>query len=199
MATVPDTWSETCRVAIAGVGKTDVQFASITETVDISIGDKEFDAIATVRGGRLVKFTPEEPTEITLEAYPLAVGTPTGTAGTGFFDLIHTASTTTPFSVFSDHTRDKYRMALLWCTDETKNPGSLIASPAAAALRVVAANGYFTSVKPSFTDGVLKFSVKFKAPPFDKDASANIKFESIDGSTTATLATLATFTASTKF
>lgn len=199
MATVPDTWSETCRVAIAGQGDADVQFSAITETVDISIGDKEFDAIATVRGGRLVKFNPQEPTEITLEAYPLEAGTASGKTGKGFFDLLNSASTTTPMMVDNDHTREKYRVALLWCTDSTKEPGNQILSPAAAALRVIAADGYFTSVKPSFTDGVLKFSVKYKVAPFDKNASSNVRVESVDGSTTMTLATLATYTASTKY
>jgi len=199
MANIPDTWSETCRVAIAGQGEADVQFSAITETVDIGFGDKEFDAIATVRGARLVKFNPQEPTEITLEAYPLEAGTASGTTGKGFFDLINTVSTTTPFRVDNDFTREKYRIALLWCTDSNKVPGNQITSPAAMALRVIAADGYFTSVKPSFTDGVLKFSVKYKVAPFDKNASSNVRVESIDGSTTMTLATLATYTASTKF
>jgi len=199
MATVPDTWSEVCKVAIAGQGDADVQFAAITETVDLSIGDKEFDVINTVRGGRLVKFTPQEPTEITLEAYPLSAGTPSGTTGTGFFDLFNTASTASPYVISNDRTRDKYRLAVLWCTDDTKSPGDQIGSPAAAALRVVAADGYFTSVKPSFTDGVLKFTVKYKTPAFDKNASSNVKIESVDGSATMTLATLTTYTSTIKW
>ena len=199
MATVPDTWSEVCKVAISAQGGSDVQFASITETVDIDIGDKDFDVVSTIRGGRLVKFTPAEPTEITLEAYPLEAGTDSGTTGKGFFDLMNTADATQPVSISMDRTRNKYRVAILWCTDDAKNPNDLIGSPAAAAMRVIASDGYFTSVKPSFTDGVLKFTVKYKVPPFDKSANANVKIESIDGSSAATLGTSAAYTTSTKW
>jgi hypothetical protein len=199
MANVPDTWSEVCKVAVSAQGGSDVQFASITETVDIDIGDKDFDVVSTIRGGRLVKFTPQEPTEITLEAYPLEAGTDTGTTGKGFFDLVHTADATQPVSISFDRARNKYRVAILWCTDDTKNPNDQIGSPTAAAMRVIAADGYFTSVKPSFTDGVLKFTVKYKVPPFDKSANANVKIESIDGSSAATLGTSATYTTSTKW
>jgi hypothetical protein len=199
MANVTDTWSEVAKVAIAAQGGSDVQFASITETVDIDIGDKDFDVIATIAGGRIVKFNPQEPTEITLEAYPLEAGTDTGTTGKGFFDLVHTADTSQPLSIAFDHARSKYRMAVLWCTDTTKLPQEQLASPTVAGLRVVAADGFFTSVKPSFTDGVLKFTVKYKVPPFDKNGTANVKVESVDGSATATLNALASYTASTKY
>ena len=50
-----DTWSETAKIAIAAQSGSDVQFVTITETVDIDIGAKDFDVIATLAGGRLVK------------------------------------------------------------------------------------------------------------------------------------------------
>jgi hypothetical protein len=201
MATVPDTWSETAKVGISAQGGSDVQFGTITETVDIDIGDKDFDAIATLAGGRLVKFNPQEPTEITLEAYPLQAGTASGTTGYGFFDLVNTADTSDPMAISVDRARNKYRVAILWSTDSTALAQGQVISPTNAALRIVASDGYFTSVKPSFTDGVLKFTVKYKVPPFDKNASANVKIESVDGSSTtiATLGTLAAYTAATKW
>jgi len=91
-------WSETALVGIAAQGGTDVKFASITETVDIDIGDKDFDVIATLAGGRLVKFTPQEPTTITLEAYPVdaaTTGFTTATTGAGFSIML-----TMPLTIF---------------------------------------------------------------------------------------------------
>lgn len=193
-----DTWSETCKIAIAAQGGADVQFAAITETVDIDIGDKDFDAIATLAGGRLVKFTPQDVTTITMEAYPVDAGTDTGTTGKGFFDLMHTVDSSQPIVVAQDRVRNKYRVAVLW-TDATVNAEAQVVAPTNNALRIVAADGFFTSVKPSFTDGVLKFTVSYKVPAFDKSAAANVKIESVSGSATATLTALASYTSTVKW
>lgn len=194
----PDTWSEVAKVAVAAQGGSDVAFGSITETIDIDIGDKDFDAIATVAGGRLVKFNPADVTTITLEAYPLEAGTDTGTTGKGFFDLVNTADTSQPVSISVDKARNKYRVAILWCTDYTKAAEAQVVTPTDQALRVVASDGYFTSVKPSFTDGVLKFTVSYKVPPFDKNGSANVCIQSVSGTATATLSALASYTSTVK-
>ena len=119
MAQNDGAWSETALVSIAAQAGTDVKFASITETVDIDIGDKDFDVIATLSGGRLVKFTPQEPTTITLEAYPIQAGTDTGTTGLGFFDLMHTQDASVPIRITNDRTRSKYRVLVLWTNDAT--------------------------------------------------------------------------------
>jgi len=198
-----DTWSETALIAIAAQAGTDVKFASITETVDIDFGDKDFDVIATLAGGRLVKFNPQEPTSITLEAYPLDAGTTgfsTATTGAGFYDLMSTLDTAQPLVYSNDHNRNKYRIAILW-TDSTSitDATAQVVTPTNSAMRIVASDGYFTSVKPSYTDGVLKFTVVYKVPPFDKNGSANVKVESVSGATTATLTALASYTSTTKY
>jgi len=193
-----DTWSETAKLAIAAQAGADVQFITITETVDIDIGDKDFDVIATLAGGRLVKFTPQEPTTITLEAYPVEAGTDTGAAGKGFFDLVNTADTSQPVTVSVDRTRTPYRMAIMW-TDASVDAEAQVITPTNSALRVVAAEGYFLSAKPSFTDGVLKFTVSYKTPPFDKSGDANVKVESIAGTATATMTALASYTSTVKW
>ncbi len=195
-----DSWSELALVAISAQSGADVQFASITETVDVDIGDKDFDVIATLSGGRLVKFTPQEPTTITLEAYPLDAGTDTGTTGMGFHDLLHTQDTTQPQVIPVDRTRSKYRVAIMW-TDSTSitDATTQVISPTNDALRIVASDGYFTSIKPSFTDGLLKFTVAYKVPPFDKSGSANVKIESVSGTATSTLTALASYTSAVKW
>ena len=197
----PDTWSEVGKIAIAAQSGTDVPFVTITETMDIDIGDKDFDVINTIAGGRLVKFNPQEPTTITLEAYPVEAGTAglaSATEGTGFFDLMNTLDNTQPVVVSNDRTRTKYRMAIMW-SDAAVDAEAQVVAPTNYALRVVAADGYFTSVKPSFTDGVLKFTVMFKIPAFDKTGTANVKVESVGGAATATLTALASYTSSTKW
>lgn len=199
-----DLWSETALIAISAQAGTNVKFACMTETVDIDIGDKDFDVIAGLCGSRLIKFTPEDVTTVTLEAYPLEAGTMNLTAttlsGTGFFDLMHTVDTAQPLVVPVDRTRTPYRIAIMWTDKTTETDATAaITAPTNTALRFVAAGGYFTSVKPSFTDKVLKFTVTYKVPPFDSSGSANIKIESVAGSATATLTSLASYTSTVKF
>ena len=179
--TAPDSWAETGYVAITKQGGSDVEFRTITETVDIDIGDKDFDVIATLAGGRLVKFTPQEPTTITLEAYPVEAGTDSGSVGKGFFDLMNSGDSTQPLSISLDRTRNKYRIVCLWTDDTSVTTATSGISANQTGLRIIAKNGYFTSIKPSFTDGILKFTVTFKCPPFDKDGNPNVTIESTDG------------------
>ena len=200
--TTYDTWSELAKVAITAQSGAEVHFDSITETIDIDIGAKDFDVISTLAGGRLVKFTPQEPTTITLEAYPVEAGTHSGATGHGFFDLFWGADTSQPLQIDANVlSRNKYRMVIMWTTDQTSTTyaESQVGSPANSALRIIAADGYFTSVKPSFTDGLLKFTVTFKVPPVDKTGADNIRIESIDGSATATLTALGSYTSTVKY
>jgi len=191
-------WSETALVGIAAQSGSDMAFQAITETVDIDIGDKDFDVIATLGGGRLVKFTPQEPTTITLEAYPVEAGTDSGTTGLGFFDLLNTTSASQPQDLDVDRTRSKYRIAIMWTNLSTATTANEAIGTNNAALRVVAADGYFTSVKPSFTDGVLKFTVTYKVPPFDSSGTANVAIQSTDIAG-ATLTALASYTSAAKW
>lgn len=192
-------WSETCLIGITAVaGTSNMAFHAITETVDIDIGNKDFDVIATLSGARVVKFTPQEPTTITFEAYPQRAGTATGSTGEGFFGMLQTESTTEPLDIDTDNTRTKHRVAIMWTNLSTATTAEEEIGTNYAALRVVAANGYFTSVKPSFTDGILKFTVTYKVPPFNASGTANVAIQSTDV-TGATLTALASYTSTTNW
>ena len=62
-----------------------------------------------------------------------------------------------------------------------------------SALRMQFAEGYVTSVKPSFTDGLLKFTIEAKFPPFNKSGTATHTFESLSA-TTSTFAAVGAYT-----
>ena len=200
--TAPETWSEKAKVSISLEGGDEILFGSLTETIDIDLGDKDIEAIATTSGGRLTKYTPQDITTVTLEAYPLEAGTLTeaaaNSAGTGFFGMMNTSSVAEPQLINVNHTRDRYRICVLWTNDisATTYAYSALSTSAYLGLRFIGC-GFFTSVKPSFTDGVLKFTVQMKCPPYKKDGSANISIDS--GSATATLSAVAAFTATTNF
>jgi hypothetical protein len=180
VATIDDAWMETCLIGISIIGGAEVQFAALTETVDFDVGDKDIEGVPILNGGRITKFSPEADTTITFEAYPVEAGTDSGVAGTGFFDLLHSQDVTEPTRIVNDHERDKYRVIVCWTTDVITTAGQDI-DVDEHAFRIVAANGRFTSVKPSFTDGILKFTVIFKCPAFDKAVGSNVMMESTDG------------------
>lgn len=184
----PDTWSETAFVAISAKAGTEHEFMTITETVDIKVGDKDIDVINTLAGGRLVKFNPQDVTEITLEAYPVlttSTSASAGSTGTGFLDLQYTTSDTTqPISLTNDRTRTKVRCAILWTSDTAVTKATAATTSTNAGFRITAQNGYVTQYNEAFTDGVKKATIKMRFPAFDKSGTANLTFESTDGSAT---------------
>lgn len=186
-----DTFSETCLVAIQKTGSNAVEFYSISETVKVEVGEKPVDFIAILNGGRLAKFSPQEPTTITLEAYPVEAGTDSGTTGNGFFDLLGTADASEPLSIPLDRVRTKVRCTILWCDDTTVTNATSAINIGQTGLRVVAKDGYVTKVSPGqFTPSEPnKWTVEMKFPPFDKDGTACVTIASSDGTATSTINT----------
>lgn len=260
---VNDAWMETCLIGISKIAGEEVQFAGLTETVDLDMGEKDIEGVPLVNGGRVTKWTPEGDSSITLEAYPLQAG-----AGYGFFDLLHsddvivtstTDGTTTsklvdsgvnfttlgvaagdqirnttdntvayvtavdststlsissdimvsgddyiltdsPYRVSNDRNRTKYRVLILWTDKTTAVRASEAVANTYYATRIGLADGHFTSVKPSFTDGILKFTVMFKCSAFDKTGTSNAMMESCAaGGGSDALPAIADYTTSYKF
>ncbi len=199
-AATDDAWMETCLIAISIAAGTDIQFAGVTETVDFDIGEKDIEGIPLVSGGRVTKFTPEGDSSITFEAYPLQAGTQTGAVGLGFYDLMHSVDSVVPIRVTNDRNRDKYRVLVLWTNDPTPTTAQSITVDTYSAFRIGMADGHFTSAKPSFTDGILKFTVTFKCAAFDKSGNGNVMMESCaGGSAPDILPAIASYTSSAKF
>lgn len=197
---VDDAWMETCLIAISKIGGSDLAFAGITETVDFDIGSKDIEGIPLVNGGRVQKWTPEGDSSVTFEAYPIQAGTDTGSTGLGLFDLMHSVDAAVPIRVSNDRNRDKYRVLVLWTNDATATTAQSTTAANYWALRIGLAEGHFTSVKPSFTDGILKWTATYKTTAFDKAAVANVIMESAAGSAAGdVLPAVASYTTSAKF
>jgi len=185
-----ETFSETSLLSITRKDGTDNEFRTIIETIDISGGEKGFDSIATIGGGRLKKFTPQEDVEVTVEGYAVEAGTDDGAVGLGFYDLMHSQDTTQPLSISANLVRDEFRMAIM-CTDSTtQTAATAVTISTDLAQRWVFQNGHFTNVTAAFTDGVWKFSLTFKCPPFNKAGTSNLTYESTDGTASKVLPAL---------
>lgn len=193
-------WQETFLATISEQSGTDATVQGISETIDIDLGEKDFDQIVLGNGGRIEKLTPEGITSVTLEGYPLYVGSGDISAATsiaGFIDLLHAEDTAQPLRLSATRARTRYRLAIMWTDDTTLTSASIGVTNGKYAKRLVFADGFVTSVKPSFTDGILKTTVTFKVVPFDSAGTSNMLFESVAG--TGTMTALQSYTSTIKF
>ncbi|MHA1168265.1 MAG: hypothetical protein ACTSRU_10625 [Candidatus Hodarchaeales archaeon] len=199
-AAMDDAWMEACLVAISIQGGSDIAFAAETETIDPDLADKDIEGIVLVNGGRITSWKPEGDSTITFEAYSLEAGTDTGVTAKGWYDLLHTVDASVPIRIINDRNRAKYRVLVLWTNDPTVTTAEAITTDTYSALRIGMADGHFTSVKPSFTEGILKWTIMYKCAAFDKQGAGNIMVESCAGTTVSDiLPAIAAYTTSNKF
>lgn len=182
MTDAPDAWTETAFINLND-GTTDMSIQAITETIDIDQGDKPAESIPTISGGRVKKFSPQEDTSITFEAYPIAIGDKTAATQDGL-ELFFNAGTdaSAPFSVTSSRSRTTFTVTILWTDDSDVTGAKDAITTGKYALRYIFANCDMISCKPSFTDNILKATYVFKCPAFNKAGTANITESSTDGS-----------------
>jgi len=199
-----EAWQETFLVEITQPGVTlgNNNAEGITEIIDWDVGEKDFDQIVVGNGGRLEKLTPEGITTLTLECYPQQAGSgdvSAAAATVGFFDLLHAEDATFPLLIAGTRARTRVRVAIMFTDDTTAGDASdALAATGNKGVRITIADAFVTSVKPSFTDGILKYTIVFKVVPFDSSGNTNLQFESADG-TVALLPALGSYTSSNKF
>ncbi len=172
-------WSETALISIAIQGGSWINFAGITETIDIDRGEKDIETVANLAGGRHVKKVPETDTTVTFEAYPVDIDTAGGTGLSQF--LNNTTDVTEPLTSVNAIPRDCMAVSILWTNDTTAASGSAGVVSGNMGYRWSAKNGFVTSLKPAFTDGILKFTMQMKFPAFDVNGTGNIQEDSTDG------------------
>lgn len=191
----PEAWTETALVSIQKLSGSEIQFAAITDTIDISEGDYPGEGIPTISGGRLWKQSPKEDGEITLELYPLELDT---TSGVGLFqhftggtwDTEEPLATDVAFTS-TDRLRDQFRVMILWTNDASATTANATTSAATDSLRFGAMGCRLVSHKASFTDGILKITATFKYPAYSKDGTEkNDAWESTNDTDTSSLPAL---------
>lgn len=184
-------WSETALVTItkyADAGGTNYEYAALTETIDIDLGDKDIDQIVNLKGGRMVKKIGQDITTITLECYPVDIDAAGSTGVSQLFES-GTWDTTEPMEATSSRSRDMFRVALLWTDDTAATSGAGATAAATNSYRITFAHAYCTSMKPSFTDGILKFTLQFKCPAFNPQGVAIAREDSGDATALVALNT----------
>jgi hypothetical protein len=174
----PDAWQETALISIQKLSGSEIQFAAITSSIDISEGDYPGESIASIAGGRIWKQSAKEDGEITLEMYPIELDTTSGvglfqqfTGGT--FDTSEPLATDVAFTS-TDRLRDQFRVIILWTNDPAATTANATTASATDSLRFAAMGCRLTSHKASFTDGELKVTVTFKYPAYSKDGTVKM-------------------------
>ena len=169
----PDAHQEVALVAISLAGGSDIQFAAITDTIDINQGDYPGEGIPTMAGGRIWKQSPQEDGEVTLEIYPIELDT---TSGVGLFQQYNGGTIDTAEPLATDNTfppgvsriRDRFRIAILWTNDPAATTAEGSTAANTESLRYFATDCRITSHNADYTDDILKITVTFKFPALNK-------------------------------
>ena len=179
----PDMWGEgSALIAISAWGGSDVQFAAATPTIDIDMGEKDFDTISNVRGGKIKKRMPEGDTIITFEGYPVNLDTTSTDVLQRFFTKFASWDVSQPLVADNELlTHNDFRVIILWTQDTTVTTAQGLVPITSEALRFVAKKCELISVKPSFTDNELKWTFKFKVAAHSKTATSGGPFETGGG------------------
>jgi len=187
-----DAYSETAYISVQLLDVAgNFHMEAMSESIEIDLGEKGFETMANLLGGRIKKENPEEDTTITIEGYPVDAGFVEGadsgagadaTVNHGVFNIMHGVVTGTSDSmeIGPSHLRRSVRVAIRF-TDQSSVQAEDILLGNTQNLRVIFADGELISAKPSYSDKLLKMTMQFKFPPFDKFKDLNYTVQSTDG------------------
>jgi len=192
MTDLPEEWTEVALVGItrrAASAEDEVQFASLTDSIEIDWGAKEIEQTALINGGRVTTYKPEEPSEIKLTLIPVGtISEDASSSPTGLYDWFMGGTTVSAdtTSTINSRTRHNFRVTVLWCTTLPSTASGATAD-ATSALRLSFWDCKLTKVTANFSDDLLKCEATFKCVPYNKSASGLIKADEANNSALAAL------------
>jgi len=191
---VEDAWMESAFVSISLLNGSEMNSHAYIETIDFDRGEKDTEGKPLVSGGRLTAWKPEGDSSLTFEGYFLEAGN-----GKGLLDFLHQQTDNSqPLRFTNNRSRTKARVVVTWTNDPACTTAVQTTATTYSGRRIALANGHFTSVKESFTDGILKTTFVFKTSAFDKTgAVGQVIDDSVDGSGSAVLPAIAAYTSAT--
>lgn len=179
--TFPDAWKEVCLIGIIPEDGSEIQFAGFTEDITaFDWGDKDIEGMPLVNAGRVKKFNPMGDESVTMKVYAIKADDATAEAIVQLFHKQSTADTSQPIVVDNTVIRQNFGVIILWANTLPATAGAVPASVPAYRIQII--NATMISYKPNYDDKLLSAEITFKWTPFQKDASANKREESTDGS-----------------
>lgn len=204
---IPDGWSgEDIRFSLEVASGASVEINGIVDpsTINITGGEKGGEGVPLGNGGRAWKQTPQGDLTVEFEGYSVGIASDTGNAVLGLQQFFDGQTLDTTEALLSNNTRTQklYRVSMLK-TEDYSASGSAATSAISggkSAERFSVANARMTKFEHTYGDFIWKYSVAFTIPPFKKAGTANVQWESSDGSETTTgLPALAAYTTTTNF
>lgn len=192
-----DAWQRHALITIDD-GTTAVQLHALTETIDIDVGERDLDVMNLLNLGQIPKHGGIGLTTVTFEGFAKEAGTIAAGTATGFWDLFAqkpAMDAAEPQTSTVTNTVTRYRVSILWTNDGAATAGSSAVTSGATYLgkRFIIADCFCTMIKQSMTDGVLKTTLTFKGPAFDKLGNGRLEMQSID-TTASALSALGSYT-----
>ncbi|RLI50974.1 MAG: hypothetical protein DRP09_19630 [Candidatus Thorarchaeota archaeon] len=196
------TFSEICWVSICPIGGSDIQIEPIVDTISIKPGKKGVEGIPNTKGGRVVRYIPQEDAVLSFEGYCVGLGVTTGddVSPTQFYVDPENAANSDPQSRVISRNRKRMRIAIAFGEEGAWPSGAHGASATdKMAERITFVEGYLTTDDIDFTDKVHKQSFEFVVVPFDKDGNGNIKYEATKIGGSQVIPALGSYTTANKF
>lgn len=186
-----DSWQRKALITVDD-GTTAVNMHALTETIDIDMGERDYDKIDLLNLGQIAKHGPMGITTVTFEGYVLQAGTASAGTATGFWDLFAdkpAMDNSDPLTNVITNIVTRYRVSILWTNDGAATAGTTAVTSGTEyqGKRFMIADCTSVSCKDSFTDGVLKSTLVFKGTTFDSSAAGNVKVESVALATSSAL------------
>ena len=135
-----DAWQRRAYISVENSSTVKLQYESLTETIDIDMGERDLDVINLLNLGQIPKHGSVGICTITFEGYPLQAGTADTTLGTasggvatGYFDVfasVQNADSTSELDIDMSNTLTRYRVAILWTDQAVYLDGAASASDA---------------------------------------------------------------------
>ncbi len=192
-----DFWQEKVLVSIAEKNGSDISFqAYLEELSTMGFGNRPMDLIPLLNQGYLMKFGPEEKTEITMKGR--FVGAHGASVNKLFFGEVTYTSGGYYMITSETYTRKLYRVVILYTTKTDMTSATDEVPAGYEGERYVFANGVLTANNLSFSDREFTCEFTFEFAPRDRDGSPNFMIQDNIG-TGAKLPALNSYTDSTKW
>ncbi|MHA1408894.1 MAG: hypothetical protein ACTSQY_01000 [Candidatus Odinarchaeia archaeon] len=174
----PDAWRQEVLISIGKMasGESFQEFRTQTESVEISLPNKDVEAIPCIGGNRLVKYIPAEMAEISFEAY--LVSTEEDYIPEWFAGTTDSNGDSDEYEFKFGSNRHLFHIVLTWTNDYNNTSAASTVADHYAAFRYEFKHAYLISCNGKWEDNMLKFTFKFKVAPFDNNGNSNINTSS---------------------
>jgi len=180
MVKVSGMWQETCLVALAKKGGSDVNFAAKSDDLSFGGAERDIDLKTMLNGSNKVVLKPMTLKEISMKIYAVEADE------VDQLFMGDDSDSTQPLSVTNVLNRYEFRVVILWTDKTTAVSATEAVDGSNAGYRRVAIGGFMTKCEPFWEGTEYGLNVTLKFPPYQSGSTVtgNLTVESTDGTQT---------------